>query len=297
MKGLTLRNLLLLLGILFGTDARACPCGCGAVNAQVMYPGESWKLGASVSHDRDFETVDSRGSTGIDGGADYRDTFQFTASRSIAGSISGSMVGQVHRNALETGDDSYSLGDPSFGLRGALYQTSFVRMWLPQVDLFATTKYPFAKSQYDPVEPVEIHGNGLVENVLGVDLWYGMTPFRGGLTQSFIIPMSRTFEYEEFKTIVDPGLGWKGAVSVGYNKMTLGTIMAVFSREERAALKINGKSVSNSGVVANNAQLITSFQVGPRRSLAIQIQRTAAFGNNKNTTRANSLGMSYVVAL
>ena len=285
---------------LYGTTALGCPCGCGAVNAQVMNPGESWRFATSVAMDTGFETIDFRGHASDDVGPEVKNTFTLGVARAFSRDFSGTLTLQSHRNSHSEEVDNYSIGDPSVSLRWTAYSQSFVRPYIPQLQVFGTYKHPVAKSTYDQdygMRQMEIHGNGLAELVGGVDVWWGMDSLKYGVTQSLIKPLKRRFTLDSGDLEVDPGLGYKTSLSGAYNMMAVGTVLVSIDREAREPLHINGVKRDDSEILVHSGSVMGSLKVGFMRTVGLTYKRTAAFAENRNTTRAHSVTVSYMEAL
>lgn len=277
----------------------ACPCGCGAINAQVMAPGESWKYALGLSNDSGFKTVKSDGELGADTGPKTKNTLSFAIARSLNQSLSTTLTLQLHQNRHPNENSDYAVGDPSFSLRYTALRQSFVNPFIPQIQLFSTYKHPVAKSNRGEVDreyQMDVHGNGFAEMVGGVDLGFEMTNFKYSFSEMLIYPFERKFTNEGYTTKVQQGWGHKESLSVGYNFIAVGTLVFSVDREARAKLQVNNKNVHDSEVLVHSATASGNYRVGMQKTVGLAFKRTAAFSNNKNTTRADSITLSFMQA-
>lgn len=284
---------------LFSTNSNACPCGCGAVNPQVMYPGEDFKFYGSVTQDSQFETVRKDGTTGESGGPHATETYTLSLAKALSGNTSFSFALPIKRNTHDDSDSNSAMSDPSLSIRHTAYQQTFVSPLIPQVQFFSSYKHPVARSIYDGSEEenqMDIHGNGFSEFVPGIDLWFGMTDYKLGLAQVLIYPFERKFQNEDFEIDIEPGLGEKTSLTLGYALQGTGQALMTIDRETRRELKVNRVEIADSDVAVNSASLTTSLRVGPRMTAGLGIKKTAALGQNKNTTRGTGVTVSYIQA-
>lgn len=293
--------LVILTGILVYTQAQACPCGCGAVNAQVMYPGETWRFATSMTHDHGFAAVDAEGHVGTESSPETRQTLTLGLARAFTDTVSGtlSIPFEVNRHSQEGSDAGMS--DPSVSVRNSVYQQSFVDPWVPGIQVFGTFKPSWAKSIYDDPESehqMDIHGNGFQEWVAGVDFWYDLTVWKLGFQQSLIAPQQRAVKsIDGSSRTLNPGLGEKSAFSAGYNWIGQGQLLAVVEQELRQPLELAGAEIPDSEKRVQNVGLVGSMQAGVRQTIGINYKRTAAFGTNRNTSRADSYGIYMMKAI
>lgn len=293
--------LLVVAGLMTADSATACPCGCGAVNAQVMYPGENWRFALTVSHDSGFAPVSADGRLGSESSPTSRQTLTLGLARSFSDSLSATISLPMEINYHPDAASHGGFSDPSLSLRYSLLQQTIAEPLLPGLQLFATLKPSLAKSLYDqPIHEyqMDIHGNGLNEGVAGLDVWYDLSEWKLGVQQNLILPMTRINEGSAGTSqAFTPGLGAKLAVSAGYNWIGAGQLLGIIEQELRQPNKISGKEIPRSRVRVNNFGVAATVAAGPRRSIGINLKRTAAFGSNQNTTRADSIAIFYMAAI
>lgn len=299
-----MKNFLFIMAFLmlcFSRTAQACPCGCGAVNAQVMYPGESWRFASTLTHDLGFATVDAYGKVGSESSPETRQTLTLGLARAFTESLSGTFSLPIETNRHSDEGTNTGLSDPSISLRYTAFQQNFATPYLPGVQVFATYKHAVAKSIYDDFESehqLDIHGNGLHEYVAGIDVWYDLSSWKAGLQQSVIAPQRRTIEsVDGSKRTLQPGMGGKTALALGYNWIARGQLLANVEREIREPLTIEENSIAKSEKIVHSAGLVGSLPAGPRQTLGASYKKTAAFGRNQNTSRADSYSLYFMKAI
>ncbi len=287
--------------IWISSTAQACPCGCGAVNAQVMYPGESWRFASTLTHDLGFATVDAYGKVGTESSPETRQTLTLGLARAFTESFSGTFSLPIETNRHSDEGTNTGLSDPSISLRYTAFQQNFATPYLPGVQVFATYKHAVAKSIYDDFESehqLDIHGNGLHEYVAGIDVWYDLSSWKAGLQQSVIAPQRRAIEsVDGSHRSLEPGRGDKSALAFGYNWIGQGQLLANVEREIREPLAIEGSRIANSEKIVHSTGLVGSLPAGPRQTLGASYKKTAAFGRNQNTSRADSYSLYFMKAI
>lgn len=292
-------RVLIIIGFMLMTiKAYACPCGCGAVNPQVMSPGESMKIAVGYTRNTGYRDVMTDGSQVRGAGPDVIDTMAIGIGKAINNdlSVSVSLPIQTNRDAEE--GTNTALSDPSFSVRYTALPQSFTEPLIPQVQVYATYKPSIArgldKSEKD--KQMDVFGNGYSEVVPGVDLWWGMAKAKFGLSQMYIFPLDRDRKVGGRTVKHNDGFALRTTAQGAYNFPGIGLLTAGLEREDRQAKVRDGKTLNGSEKTTHNAQLTGSYKVAFRQTVGVAWRRTAAFGNNKNTTKADSLTFSYMQA-
>lgn len=294
-----MNRILIIVGLLLMTfKAYACPCGCGAVNPQVMYPGESMKLAVGFTRNAGYRDVQSNGDQVRTAGPDAIDTMTLSIGKAIADdlSVSVSIPIQTNRDAQE--GVNTGLSDPSFAVRYTALPQSFTEPLIPQVQVYATYKPSIGKglNESERFKQMDVFGNGYQEFVPGVDLWWGMAKAKFGLGQMVIVPFDRKQKMGGREVNHNEGLALRTTVQAAYNFPGIGYISGGIEREGRSAQTEDGEKLQGTEKTTNNLQLSTSYKVGFRKTLGLAWRRTAALFDNKNTTRADAVTFSYMQA-
>lgn len=292
------RILMIISFMLMSFKAYACPCGCGAVSPQVMYPGESMKIAVGYSRNTGYRDVLSNGDKVRAGGPDVIDTMTIGIGKAVTNDISVSVSLPIQTNRDAEEGTNTSLADPSFSVRYTALPQSFTEPHIPQVQVFATYKPSLGKGldESEKDKLMDVFGNGYSEFVPGVDLWWGMEKFKFGAGQMYIVPLDRKMTVAGEEVTQNDGFALRTIVQAAYNLPALGTLGAAIERESRNAKSRNGKTMAGTEKTTNNAQLSASYKVAFRQTVGLSWRRTAALFDNKNTTRADQLTLSYMQA-
>lgn len=284
--------------MLMAAKAYACPCGCGAANAAVMYPGESTKISVGLTRNAGYRDVLADGEKVRASGPDTIDTLAIGMAKAITNdlSVSVSLPIQTNRDAEEGANTS--LSDPSLSLRYTALPQSFTEPMIPQVQVFATYKPSIGRGidESERAKQMDVFGNGYSEFVPGVDLWWGMNSAKFGLGQMYIIPIDRQRKVGGRTYRQNDGFALRTSVLGAYNFNGMGTVIGGIEREDRNAKSRDGKSIDGTEKITNNLQLSGSYKVGFRKTVGLSWKRTAALFDNSNTTKADALSFSYVQA-
>lgn len=294
-----MNKILVTIGLLLmSIKAYACPCGCGAVSPQVMYPGESMKIAVGYTRNAGYRDVLSNGDQVRTAGPDAIDTMTFSIGKSIADDVSVSVAIPIQTNRDAEEGANTGLSDPSFAVRYTAVPQSFTEPLLPQVQVHATYKPSIGKGleESERYKQMDVFGNGYQEFVPGVDLWWGMAKAKFGLAQNIIVPLDRTKKVGGRNVRYNDGLALRTTVQAAYNFPGVGYIQAGLEREGRNAKSMDGEDLKGTEKTTNNLQLSTSYKVGFRKTLGLAWRRTAALFDNKNTTRADAVTFSYMQA-
>lgn len=294
-----MNKILIIVGLLLMTvKAYACPCGCGAVNPQVMYPGESMKIAVGLTRNAGYRDVLSGGEQVRAAGPDTIDTMTLSVGKAITNDVSVSVAIPIQTNRDAEEGANTGLSDPSFSIRYTALPQSFTEPLIPQVQVYATYKPSIGKGidESERYKQMDVFGNGYHEFVPGVDLWWGMAEAKFGLAQMFIAPIERTRKIGGKTVRHHDGYAFRTIAQTAYNFPGIGYITGGVERESRNAKSREGKSIEGTEKTTNNLQVSGSYKIGFRKTVGLAWRQTAAFGDNKNTTKADALTFSYMQA-
>lgn len=292
-------KLLVLVLSMAAAQALACACGCGAVNPVVLDPGQKAKVSLALRHNRDYTTVTDKGRAGPDGGPATRTVMDLAAAAAVTDNLSIGLSLPLQENRHGDRSDR-SPGDPAVGMRWGVYRGHFAKPWLPRTDLHLTWKQAMARSWHDGARrrnDLDLHSNGYDEVLPGVDLWWGMFAWQGGLSLTGILPRERQAPDDGPYERIRPGQGGRLTLSGGYTLAGTGTLLLLADREERGRLHLDGEPAPGPGVLAHGLALVAGLRTGTQQTVGLQIRRDAAILANRNTTRSNSVTLSFMQAI
>lgn len=299
MKKLTILYSVFIL-FLFIEKGYGCPCGCGAVNPQVMYPGESFKLALSLNRDSSFKTINSDGDISSEYGPDVRDTFTIAAAKAFTNTLSSTISIPIQTNRRKNQGSTTGLSDPTISMRWTALPQSFTNPYIPQVQVFTSYKHSFARSMSESRQEyfMDVFGNGYSEMVPGIDLWWGMEEAKFGFSQVAILPFDSEVVLDGTDEIYtrNEGKALKSTFLAGYNFIGTGYVIGSYDFEKREEPTKDGKKIDGEDKLINSLGLSTSLKVGFKKTVGVAWRRTAALLKNKNTTRADSVAFSYMEA-
>jgi hypothetical protein len=266
----------------------------------VLYPGETWRFSAAATHEANVRDVTADGTVTDDGGPTAKNTLTLAAARAVTGKWSTTLTMPVVQNARSGEDTQSALGDPSLSLRYSAYDQTFAAPALPSLASFLTYKRAFARSIYNTQDPhlMDVHGNGFDEAMLGVEAFYGLEDWKLGLAEAAIVPFERRYAGPSGNSVAyRPGWGQRTTLTAGYQWVTIGQALVVVERETARAMNVAGADVPSSEKVVNAVSTTLSYALAMRKTLALTAKRTAAFGDNRNTTETTEVGLAYMQAL
>lgn len=199
------------------------------------------------------------------------------------------------RNSHTDGQSTQTMGDPTITARYTVYLPDFTNPLIPQVQLQGAYKQAIARSIRESTDEhlMDVHGNGFNEVAAGGDVTWAMTDFKFSTSTLALYSQQKSFEGSTYQ----PGPGYRLSATTGYSWIGTGQILAIAEQETLGRLTVDGTVIDDSQKVANNLALSGSLKVGMKRTAGLQLKRTAACGQNKNTTRSDAGTMTYTVAL
>ncbi|MGE0174945.1 MAG: hypothetical protein AB7T49_19285 [Oligoflexales bacterium] len=267
-------------------------CGSGGDDPLILYPNERLKVFVGLSEARDFRNIDPAGSEVTAGGPTAKQTLTSAIGYGISTRSFVTATQPYVRNVR--GDASRSsFGDPSLAGRYSIFLQSFDDPYLPQVQILYGYKHALSRSIHESKELktlLDVYGTGFSEIRGGLDIWFGITPIKPGISQTFSLPQKRSFDGIEYR----PGLISRTTLSLGYGwsdscKVTVGA-----NRESREHLKVDGIKQDSSTQLNNSEFASVDIMTNSNNSWRLSASRQAAFGKNYNTSRSNNFGIAYM---
>jgi hypothetical protein len=187
-----------------------------------------------------------------------------------------------------------SLGDPSLAGRYTVVMQSMVEKMIPQVQVLYGYKFGIARSMMeseDLRDSLDVFGTGFSEAKLGLDVWFGMSPFKPGLSQLFTWPVRRTFNGLNYQ----PGLMSKTTASLGYQWPDLGKVTVGVIRDEKQSGKIAGVEHTLSKQLNHSVFLTADWSLSVSSTIRGSIARQGieAFGNY-NAVRSDTYSLAFM---
>ena len=281
-------------------DAAACPCGCGAVGPLLLGSGESWKFQVQISRDANRAFVMQNGRVGEEDRPDFTDNLRLGVASVVADGLSLSLQVPFHRNSHRDGGDDYSPGDPSMGGRYTVFTPDFGDFYLPQVQVHGAYKHAVAKGIIEkPRKPhsLDIHGNGVSELATGADFWFSKGPWSGGIGLSLRYKRSVQGKHQGLVSVIDYGLSDKEALSISYTFFGTGQVQLLFEREAKGEDHSDGLGLTDSDSLKHSVEISTNLRVAHQKTLNLALSQSGYQFRNKNTSRVQSFGMSYIQAI
>lgn len=276
-------------------EARACAsCGSGGDDPLILYPNDDVRIYLALSRATDFKTVDINGTEGTDAGPQFKDALTFAIGKSISPETFVTVTLPYLQN-LKNGDSKKAIGDPIFAFRHSVLMQNIEALYLPQIQLALAYKYAHARAIQDAESPalLDVFGTGVSETKLGIDVFWGMSDLKGGFAHSFYLPSDRQFE----SIHVEPGIGQRSTLTLGYGIDGLGKTVFGINRETRGERRDDGKIIPRSSETNHSAFISVDATLTSLDMIRLTISKRAALLENKNTSRANSVTLAYLRSL
>ncbi len=282
-------------GFFFSPDLWACAsCGSGSSSPMVLYPNEENKVYFGVSWTGQLRDYDY---FGLDLPAARPDARQattlglgFKPLKELSLVLSDSILVNYANteNRSKTG-----IGDPFLESRYTFVELSFDRPYQPQVQTILAVKPTWTSSVFDYEDEggLDIFGSGFHEFFLGLDLWWGIPQFKGGLSSTFGYSLPR--ETQEGDRI-ERGLQNKSLVSLTTNfwKNQLSAVVGL-EKQLRARDRFNSKLVDLSESEQNNAFASLKFNPTLSEEWKLSYMAAAFAGTRQNATAQRSTILGY----
>ena len=289
-----------LFSVIFAARLLACPCGCGAARPLSLSAAETWKFRLELSRKYQEDLVDINGALAKDHGPQGIDTTVFGLAYAINNKLSLSGQWSVERNWHRLSSSDYSAGDPSFGMQYVLFSPDLDHFYFPTVNVHASYKHSISKGKNEQSERpylLDIHGNGVSEFVPGFSVWFAYASWSLGLSESLQLRRSYEFENEVAKETRQMGWGQQRQVTLAYTFFGFGQILGIFSSEYKTEDQVNEVRQQGSSSQRQEIELVGNIRIGVQKSLGISLKRSGFYLQNRNTSRNQTLGISYEQAI
>lgn len=275
------------------TRAWSCAsCGSGGDDPLILYPNEWLKVFLGLSQISHFKNVDPDGSTSTAGGPEVKQNMTTAVGYGFSPRSFTTLTLPYMRNVL--GDRAQtSFGDPSIAGRYSVILQSIDEPMIPQVQVLVGYKHAVARSLRESKELktlLDVFGTGFSEMKLGIDIWFGITRLKPGVSHSYSLPLKRSFDGLTY----EPGLVSRTTISLGYNWLDQWKMTAGINRDQRRALKIDGIEQKNSAQLNHSVFLTSDFMLTSEDSVRASVSRQAALANNYSTSMSDTVAAAYM---
>lgn len=275
--------------------AKACSsCGSGGEDPLILFPNENRKIYLGLTSENGFRDITYDGEQRTAQGILQKQTLLLAYGQRLTPKLVSVLSVPYVSNSHQ--DESYqAFGDGQISFRYDIYQQSFARPWLPQLQVLAARKHANTRSIESSREPyfVDAVGSGYHENRVGLDVFSGMTPviFGASYTVTFFEPKV-TERGRQSKAPL-----FLGNLTVGYSdakyKCITGLVM-----ERQGARASAGQEVARSDHLKYSAFLTGESQVTEWDRLRFTLVKKALPSfSNKQTARSTSVSLAYMRAL
>lgn len=284
--------LVIFVGLALPVDpALACAsCGSGGDDPLILYPWEKWKVYAGFSLANDFVPIDAEGNPGRELAPDSRNVTTVSVGHSFSTRSFATVTAPYIVNKRGEYQRS-SWGDPMVTGRYTIIQQDIAEEWIPQVQAIASLRAGQATSVYDYEDParLDVFGSGVPEWRLGFDAWHGMFDGKAGFAQSITGPLrSRETEFG----VVRNGVTYRSTVTLGYGFGDRGKILSGINREQTTKKSVDGELISNSDILSHSAFVTGDVKIEHQSMLRLTVARSAAFAQNRNASRADTVTLA-----
>ena len=289
------KKLLFTAMMLGASDAWACAsCGSGGDDPLILYPWEQWKIYTGFAKTDDFTPINAAGDTSREMGPQSRNTTTVSFGRSFNHRTFATVTAPYIVNRRGPYERS-GWGDPMLTGRYTVLQQDITEEWQPQVQAIASLRAGQATSKYDSEDlaRLDVFGSGVPEWRVGVDIWHGITNFKGGLAQTVTGPLAtKTTDYGVIRT----GITYRSTATVGYGWGDRGKVITGINREQTTAYQLEGVKQADSDTLSHSAFISADAKIEHHASVRMTVARAAAFARNKNTSRSDSVTVAFTRA-
>lgn len=271
--------------------ALACAsCGSGGDDPMVLYPWEKWKALIGIARTGDIESLDENGRE-IDS---YQPTTRNTTTVSMGRSFSQSLFATLTANYIVNRRDEYdrsSWGDPLMTLRYTLVPQTMANLWIPQVQLLGSYRTGQATSKYDQTDPagLDVFGSGIPEARAGFDIWNGMNDWKGGIAQTFTVPVGgRDTPFGR----IQPGPSMRSTLSFGHSIGENAKVIGGINREQTARARLDNELQNNSDSLSYGLFVSGDAVVERTSTIRFTWTRASTVFANRNGARSQTFGMA-----
>lgn len=288
----------LALSLLAAVSARECfacaSCGSGGDDPLILYPNEDVKLYLAASRSFGFKTVDVNGRTGTDGGATEKDALTLAVGKALSTNAFVTLTVPYLQNSRGSQNER-GWGDPLASLRWTVLPQDITEEWRPQVQVLLGHRFAVARSIHESnsLHALDVFGSGTPETKSGLDVFWGMTNVKFGFAHVYYLPGAREFA----GVTVEPGLGQKQVVTLGYGVSPYGKVLVGLTREIRSERRENGRRVPESSERNHGGFLTIDYNISSLSVLRATFATRGSFFTNRNTSSSNSASVAYMRAL
>jgi hypothetical protein len=266
-------------------------CGSGSDDPLILWPNEQLKSYLGVSTSNRFETVDTQGRLGRESGPTSRDALTLALGKALRNDLFMTVTLPFQQNRL-SGASLRSVGDPLLAVRWTWLLPDFTAPQQPQIQLMASHKFAHARSQQEVgrLDLLDAFGTGLPETKLGVDVFWGQSPIKGGFAVGALFPEERILG----RNSVFAGNGLRSTATLGlslggYNKVLAGVV-----REYREERRDGGRRVAGSEVLAHSYFLTLDWTPANLQTLRFSFSDRGRILTNKNMIAASAFSVAWL---
>jgi hypothetical protein len=267
-------------------------CGSGGDDPLVLYPFEQIKTYIGFTNANNFRNIDQSGAEASAGGPTTKRILTGALGYGISPrSFITATIPYIHNSRKETSHSR--LGDISVSGRYALLLQSIDQPLIPQVQLLLGYKSQTGRSlneSRDLKTLVDVSGTGFQEVRTGVDIWFGMTDLKPGVSHSYAIPLKRDFKGKSYK----PGLVSRSTLSIAYKFFDLVKVTTGLNRDYRKPLRVDDVQQRDSAQLNHSGFLSTDWMVSELGTVRVSLAKQAAIFDNYSTARSMSATIAYM---
>jgi hypothetical protein len=284
-------------GLLFqGAPALACAsCGSGGGDPLILYPNEDLKFFGSFGLQKVTREVSTAGKRGEVFGPDtkYPLVLSLGARFNRRGFVTLTSGYQINTKEDKQGQGAI---DPSFMVRYTVLSQSFDEPWIPQVQGLVGYKRSTGRSIHTSQDKdlIDITSSGFDEGKIGIDLWYGMFDFKGGLAFLGILPQPRT-ESDGSKN--EAGNIQRWTVTGAYQLSDALKLSAGLNRQSSGTRRYEDQTVDDSETLDHSGFLNMDFMGYDTQSVRLGATKTALFSDDRLTTETYSFTLAFLFTL
>lgn len=279
------------LALLHASNSLACAsCGSGGDDPLIMYPSENWKAYVSLARTGEIESLDTQGDPLAGYGPTVRNTTTVAVGHTFSPSLFATATAPYIVNRRNEYDRS-AWGDPMLTMRYTAVQQTLASDLIPQVQLLAGYRTGQATSKFDQTDPaqLDVFGSGIPEARVGLDVWHGMTDWKGGFAQTMVVPLG---DRDSVMGKVQPGYTFRSTATFGYSWLDDYKILAGITREQTTRTKIEGELINNSDVLSHGTFMTADARVERNSNVRLTWTRASSVFINKNGTRSQTISMA-----
>lgn len=234
--------------------AWACAsCGSGGKNPLILYPNERLKFYLGISQSSGSRNFDRSGDMSRSSGRDIgRSSLLAAALRVSRSTFLTSSV--PYMSNIKGSRSQSSHGDPLFAVHWIAIQQSFAELSIPQWQFIASFKPSVSRGINENLDEqqLDVFGSGYNELSLSTDLWWGMSLWKFGISQSVTYSEAESFNGLKHK----PGLKSQTIMTFGRDHSQYGKVISGFKWDAHQKTKVEGLD-SQQGELRNLSAFLT----------------------------------------